>query len=83
MKSWWRRHRPDAPHRFEQELRAVLGLVLATPDLGRVFEQEDLNVWARRVLMPRTRNHIYYSVTATELVVLTVWGAPQGRGPKL
>jgi hypothetical protein len=52
----------------------------AAPDL---FEQEDVDVEVRRVLLPRTRNHIYYSVTATEVVVHTVWGAPQGRGPIL
>jgi hypothetical protein len=31
----------------------------------------------------RARNHLYYVVTATEIVVLTVWGAPKGQGPKL
>jgi hypothetical protein len=42
-----------------------------------------VDVEVRRVLMPRTRNHVYYSVTTAEVVVLTVWGAPHGRGPIL
>jgi len=33
--------------------------------------------------MPKTHNHVYYAVEATEVVVLAVWGAPRGRGPKL
>ena len=83
MKTWWRRNRPAAPDLFEEELNATLGLIVATPELGSVFEQDDLDVEVRRVLMSRTRNHVYYSVTATEVVVHTVWGAPLGRGPIL
>jgi hypothetical protein len=39
----------------------------------------------RRVLLRKTRTHVYYSVDEdAELVtVLAVWGAPKGRGPKL
>jgi hypothetical protein len=33
--------------------------------------------------MPKTRNHVYYAIEGTEIVVLTIWGAPKGRGPKL
>jgi hypothetical protein len=39
----------------------------------------------RRILMPMTQNHIYFRVDeATQTVlVLALWGAPRGRGPKL
>ena len=37
----------------------------------------------RRVLMTTTQNHVYYSVRDNEVVVLSVWGAPKERGPKL
>jgi hypothetical protein len=33
--------------------------------------------------MPKTRNHVYYTIEGTEIVVLTIWGAPRGHGPKL
>src|ERR1700678_3594365 len=82
MKTWWRRHR-QAEGLFEEELDAALESIVATPSLGTVYEQEDLDVDVHRVLMPKTRNHVYYAVTATEVVVLTVWGAPKDRGPKL
>ena len=83
MKTWWRKHRSQAEDLFERELDGVLGAILTTPNLGTVYEQSERDVEVRRLLMPRTRNHVYYSVTATEIVVLTVWGAPKGRGPKL
>ena len=40
---------------------------------------------ARRVLLSRTMKHVYYrySQERDELIVLAVWGAPRGRGPKL
>jgi len=39
----------------------------------------------RRILMPRTQNHVYFRVDEAKLVVrvLAVWGAPKGEGPKL
>jgi plasmid stabilization system protein ParE len=83
MKTWWRRYRTKAEDLFEQELDGALERIVTMPNVGSVYEQEGLDVEVRRLLMPRTRNHAYYAVTATEIVVLTVWGAPKGRGPKL
>ncbi len=39
----------------------------------------------RRVLMPRTRNHVYFEFDEAQGVVIVhaLWGAPRGRGPKL
>jgi hypothetical protein len=39
----------------------------------------------RRILMPRTENHVYFVVdeTAEMVNVLAIWGAPKGRTPKL
>jgi len=39
----------------------------------------------RRILMPRTENHVYFMVDEmTQTVhVLAVWGVPKGRTPKL
>ena len=39
----------------------------------------------RRVLLPKTGTHVYYSVDedADLVTVVAVWGAPKGRGPKL
>jgi plasmid stabilization system protein ParE len=83
MKTWWRRHRPKAPDLFEHELDAALERIASMPNLGGVYEQGELRTEVRRLLMPKTRNHVYYAVRGNEIVVLTVWGAPKGRGPKL
>jgi hypothetical protein len=54
-----------------------------TPSAGSVYQQDDLQAEVRRVRMPKTHNHVYNVVTASEILVLTVWGAPKGRGPRL
>ncbi len=82
-KTWWQRNRPDAADLFEQELNATLERIAAAPAIGQRVEQRGGDVWVRRWLMPKTRDHVYYAVEATEIVVLAVWGAPRGRGPKL
>jgi hypothetical protein len=37
------------------------------------------------VLLPKTRNHVYFEVDAERdlVIVLALWGAPRGRGPRL
>ncbi len=37
----------------------------------------------RRVLLPKTLNHVYYAVDGEDVVVLSVWGALHEGGPKL
>ncbi len=33
--------------------------------------------------MPKTKNHVYYAVEGDEIVVVSIWGAPRERAPKL
>ena len=68
---------------FEQELDAAVDRALLDPNLGRVYPQSERTVAVRRLLLPRTRNHLYYSVRGDELIVLSVWGATKRRGPRL
>jgi len=39
----------------------------------------------RRVVLPKTRHHVYYEVDRKNdlVMILAVWGAPRGRGPTL
>jgi plasmid stabilization system protein ParE len=83
IKTWWHRHRSSVPDLFERELDVALAHILATPTLGILYDQGDLEVPVRRVLLPKSKNHVYYAVEATEVVVLSIWGAPKGRGPNL
>jgi plasmid stabilization system protein ParE len=81
---WWRKHRPKAADLFREELdEAVLQILDAplVPPVHRVVR----GVEYRRLLMPKTKQYVYYSVDLDEdlVVIATVWGAKRGREPRL
>ncbi|NOY93023.1 MAG: type II toxin-antitoxin system RelE/ParE family toxin [Deltaproteobacteria bacterium] len=83
---WWRTHRDEARDMFARELLAAQELVASTPSLGTFYTMlEETPV--RRLLMPKTRHHIYYTLRREadedEVVILAVWGAPKAEGPFL
>ena len=61
---WWRENRPAAPDLLEQELQSVLALVASAPTLGAVARDARVKD-VRRVLLRRTRYHVYYWVDWT------------------
>ncbi|MGB8930207.1 MAG: hypothetical protein WCC48_03030 [Anaeromyxobacteraceae bacterium] len=81
---WWRENRPASPDLFSDELADILGLIARTPNAGARYETVSGKA-ARRVLMPRTKNHVYFEVDETHerIIVHAVWGTPRGRGPDL
>ena len=56
---------------------------MAGPHIGTLYEQGDLEALVRRVLMPKTKTHVYWAVEADAIVVVAIWGARKRRGPKL
>jgi plasmid stabilization system protein ParE len=74
---------PAAPHLFEVELDVALEQLSLTPTIGWVYEQSGLDAAVRRLLLPRTRSHVYYAIEADGVVVLSIWGGPKGQGPRL
>lgn len=74
MKTWWRRNRDKAPDLFERELDVALDAISATPTAAAVYEEPSLEVEVRRTLMPKSQNHVYYSVIGDEVTVLAIWG---------
>jgi len=83
IKTWWRRNRPAAPSLFDQEFAAALDRIAQLPGVGKLYEEGDLEVPVRRVLLPKTLNHVYYTVAGQDVVVLSVWGSLHERGPTL
>ena len=84
IEEWWAENRPAAPALFAQEFRDTLEFIRGNPGVVTLWptaRRPDL----RRVLMPRTRHHLYFRADMTMQVVqvLAVWGAPRGRGPRL
>ena len=84
MAKWWRANRPLAPDLFEHELEAAKRRLEQQPELPPIYETLRGRV-IRRVLLPKTERHVYYSVDAAAqtVVVHVIWGGRKGRGPRL
>jgi hypothetical protein len=78
---WWREHR-EAKHLFSEELRAALIRLRRAPD-HEVYGHLN-GVPVRRILLERTRFHVYYVVLSKEqlVTVVAVWGATRAGPPK-
>jgi plasmid stabilization system protein ParE len=79
---WWRQHRTAAPTLFLDEVEAALSLIGQAPDVGHSYRRSPI-AGTRRVLLPRTRYHVYYVPREDVVLVLAVWHAKRGSGPPL
>ena len=69
---------------FDLELRAALDQLRVAPRVGSAYHDVVAGQEHRRILMPRTRDHLYYRVVAADRVhVVAIWSAVRGRGPRL
>jgi plasmid stabilization system protein ParE len=80
--AWWRKNRPAAPGLFLNELNESFELIAGAPQIGRLYRQSPVR-HTRRLLLGRTRYHVYYVALVAEVWVLTVWHAQRGVGPPL
>lgn len=84
-RTWWQEHRDKAPRLFIVELAAVVAKLRTGADKERheYALRRGRIVW--RILMPKTRNHVYYRVdyAADEVEILLVWNAISGAAPEL
>ena len=81
---WWRENRPGLPVLFEHELETATKRILDQPELGQLYDKIGDRV-VRRLLLVKTEQHVYYFVdhATDKRIVITIWGARRGRGPKL
>ena len=84
IQAWWTTHREKAPHLFAQELADALEAITASPSLGTRYGMV-AGMGVRRLILPRTRYHLYFSYDpAGDIVRLrAVWHAARGRPPAL
>jgi plasmid stabilization system protein ParE len=84
MDAWWRAHRPEAKDLFAEELRDAQRRLAEKPDIGSVFVHRGGGP-VRRLLMEKTRNHVYYEVHESErtIMIVALWGAVKGSEPDL
>lgn len=80
--AWWREHRPKAPDLFDEELERAIEQIIRRPTAGAIYPCGFPEV-VRRVLLTKTKNYVYFTVNEGEIVILSIWGAPRRRGPKL
>jgi plasmid stabilization system protein ParE len=78
--AWWRTNRRAAPDLFTKELERALLALEDNPALGLRYEPKP---GVRRLLLRRTRYHIYFIEEPHRLLVVAIWGANRGRGPAL
>jgi 3-hydroxyacyl-CoA dehydrogenase len=84
VSSWWRSNRLAAPRLFDEELEHAVQQLKIQPPLGVVYQSVEGEV-VRRLLLPKTQQHVYYVIDEVlgAVVIDTIWGARRGRGPKL
>jgi plasmid stabilization system protein ParE len=67
---------------FSRELEVAFALIGSAPNVGHPYRRSPV-AGTRRVLLVRSRYHVYYVPLDDELVVLAVWHASRGSGPPL
>ena len=80
--AWWREQRPTASDLFWQELNAAFDHLEAAPFASSLYEPvERPNL--RRLLLPRTRYWLYFTIEGDQVVVRALWHTARGQGPTL
>ena len=81
---WWVEHSPASPDLFAGELEQTFHHICSVHVAG-VGWQTPRRPTLRRILMPRSQNHVYFEIhERTQTVhVLAIWRAPRGTVPKL
>ncbi len=84
IEAWWVEHRPAASGLFTDELESTFRHITEVRDAG-VRWPTRRRPTLRRILMPRSNNHVYFLIDeqAATVHVLAVWGAPRGTTPGL
>jgi plasmid stabilization system protein ParE len=82
--AWWQRERQAAATLFVDELGETCLMLASVPYLGQPFESGRLQ-GVRRVLLPRARYYVYYTVDEERqlVIVRAIWHAMRGHGPSL
>lgn len=81
---WWIANRPSARELFVEEFAEATDRLRDAPEMGAIYTHHRTGT-VRRVLLPRTRHHLYYRYDAERqsITVLCVWGGPRQHPPRL
>ncbi len=84
IEAWWVEHRSASPSLFTDELEQAFWHLVHVRDAG-VRWPTPRRPTLRRILMPRTQNHVYFVLDepAATVHVVAIWGTPRGTTPRL
>jgi plasmid stabilization system protein ParE len=82
VRSWWLTHRDQAPDLFDRELDAAVAAIGNAPAAFPLYRREN-DADVRRVLLPRTRYALYFTIEPAHVLVVAVWHTARGSGPPL
>ncbi len=68
---------------FTHELLDVIRSLQQSPELGHWYEAVRFETPVRRILLRTTETHVYHALVEGTVVIVAVWGARRGRGPRL
>ncbi len=77
---WWREHRADSPDLFLDELAAAISALAEWPGRGTLYGPVPR---VRRYLLRKTRYHVYFQAAGECVLIVAVWSALRGQGPRL
>jgi plasmid stabilization system protein ParE len=82
VSKWWRTNRAIRPELFREEFVAATQRLERLPNVGSSYPHEQVD-GVRRVLLSRTRYHLYYVVDeqAAVVTILALWHSARGEGP--
>ncbi len=83
MQRWWRANRRAAPELFKLELREAVTRLVELPLAVPTTNVDRPGV--RRLVMSRTRYHLYFVINQAErrVLILAVWHTSRGNLPPL
>ena len=81
---WWIANRPTASDLFRREIDAIVRLLERSPMLGMTYIESSAP-GVRRILIGRSRYHVYWEVDlpARIVTITAVWHSGRGSGPPL
>lgn len=84
VQRWWLENRPYNPSLFREELNVAAAQLRLAPRAGPVYESASF-AEVRRIILPKTRYHLYYTVDEPRRIVrvLAIRHAARGTGPAL
>lgn len=79
---WWAENREAAPGLLGRELQQAVERIVGQPGVGSIATNVEMP-GVRRVLLPRTRYHLYYRPLSDAVEVMGLWHASRGEPPEL